>query len=162
MKNLWILLVFLGFPALAGENFAAANAGIWHGVGIQVDAQDWPMELRLSPDDAGVDYASLECGGDWRYLKVDEEQVLAVEKITYGVEECLDGGLVRLQAYGDGMLVYRWFDNNGNAVAAAVLIEGPMRMDNYDALLRLTVEAMGKGFVKGPEAADVFVGEVKT
>lgn len=162
MKNIWILVTFLAAPVWAGDSFATAHSGVCHGVGIQVDAQEWPMELRLSPDEAEVDYEALLCGGKWRYLKVDEAQILAVEKITYGKDECLDGGLVRLMEYRDDMLVYRWFDNNSNPVAGAVLMQGPMRMDTYDALLRLTIEAMGKGFVKGQEGANVSVGEVKT
>ncbi len=162
MKRLWLAVLLLASPVMAEVPFSTAFSGIWHGVGIQVDAQDWPMELRLSPDGAAVEYASLDCGGTWDYLRMDEAQILAVERITYGLEECLDGGLVRLQAYGDGMLLYLWFDNNSNPVAAAVLIEGAMRMENYDALLRLTLEAVGKGFVKGPEGADVSVGEIKT
>ncbi len=162
MKQVLIFLLLLASPAMAGGSLAQNNAGAWHGVGIQVDALDWPMELTLRADGADVAYSTLECGGEWRFFKATGAQVLAFENITVGVDKCLDGGLVQLQPYRDGMLIYRWFDNTGTAVAAAVLIPGAMRTDTYDALLRLTLDAVGDGFVSGAGAENVSVGEIKT
>ncbi len=161
MKTLWILLTLLATPLWAGEAFSTRFPGVWHGIGIQIDAQEWPMELRLSPGAAEVEYPSLQCGGNWRFLKETPDQIVAVEKVTYGLDECLDGGLVRLESYQDSLLVYRWYDNAGKAVAGAVLIEGPMRPGTEKALLRLTIEALGKGFVKGEDTTDVDIGDIR-
>ena len=143
-----LMAILIATPVFAG-GFAAQKAGDWHGVGVQVDAQDWSMELTLDGDGAAVDYATTGCGGEWRYLKVADDKIVAIEDITYGMDICLDGGLVQLTDYRDDMLLYRWFDTAGTVVAGAILVKGQMPEGNYDALLLLTLEALGKGFVNG-------------
>lgn len=150
LKAILTVAMLIATPVLADE-FAVQKAGEWHGVGVQVDAQDWSMELTVDVDGAAVEYATTGCGGAWRYLKVTDDKIVAIEDITYGMDICLDGGLVELADYHDDMLLYRWFDTAGTFVAGAVLMQGEMREDNYDALLLLTLEAVGKGFVDGGE-----------
>lgn len=150
IKAVLTVVMLTATPAFA-DSFATQKTGMWHGVGVQVDAQDWSMELTLDEYAAAVDYATTDCGGEWRYLKVTDDKIVAIEDITYGEDICLDGGLVQLTDYRDDMLFYRWFDTAGAVVAGAVLMQGEMREDNYDALLLLTLEAFGKGFVDGGE-----------
>jgi len=157
------MLLLLATPLSAAETFVNTHGGLWHGVGIQVDGQEWPMELQLEPGHVLVEYPTLDCGGYWTGLRNNKDLMLAIEHITHGITECLDGGLVRLKEYGDSALIYRWYDNNGTPVAAAVLVIGPMLAKEYDALRALTLEGAGKGFIKGPDGAtDVSVGEQKT
>lgn len=160
MKALIAAILCCATPLFA-QDLPRDNAGVWHGVGVQVDAQDWAMELTLGDEAPKVNYPSLKCGGEWEYLKVNEAQILAIERITYGQRECLDGGLVRLEEHDDDMLIYRWFDKAGTAIAAAVLIHGEMRDDTYGALLRLTLEAVGMAFITGPEGTVIDLKENK-
>ena len=78
--------------------------------------------------------------------------ITAIERITHGITECLDGGVISAELYDDHSLFYRWFDKSGKAVAAAILIEGEFRMENEDALLDLTMQAVGNYFIEGPTA----------
>lgn len=128
------------------------KAGQWHAVGVQIDGYEWSMSVEIFEDTASVDYPSLDCGGDWDFLKTSEDSITAIEHITYGLDRCLDGGLVRIEIYDDNSLFYRWFDKSGKAVAGAILIEGELRMENYDALLDLTMQALGNYFIEGPTA----------
>ncbi|MHA1127373.1 MAG: hypothetical protein ACTSRN_00290 [Alphaproteobacteria bacterium] len=150
IKAVLTAVLLIATPVLS-DGFSTQRAGMWHGVGVQVDAQDWSMELTVDVDRATVDYATTDCGGEWRYLKVADDKIVAIEDITYGEDICLDGGLVQLTDYRDDMLFYRWFDTSGAVVAGAILMQGEMREDNYDALLLLTLEAFGKGFINGGE-----------
>lgn len=128
------------------------KAGHWHAVGVQIDGYEWSMSVEIFEDTASVDYPSLNCGGDWNFLKMSEDSITAIERITYGVNQCLDGGLIRVEIYDDSSLFYRWFDKSGKVVAGAILIEGELRMENYDALLDLTMQAVGNYFIEGPTA----------
>ncbi|MEE9453641.1 MAG: hypothetical protein V3V13_04580 [Paracoccaceae bacterium] len=161
MKYIFVLILTFATPAFAQENLANIHAGLWHGVGVQIDGPDWEMQLTLGDGATMVAYPTLDCGGEWQDIKVDATQILAVERITYGMEDCLDGGLIRLQEYGEGMLIYHWFDNSGKALAAAVLLRGEMRDDTYNALHALTLEAVGKGFIMGPDMLDIDIGEIR-
>lgn len=145
-----MLIAFL--IALPLDLMPVEKAGKWHAVGVQIDGFEWPMSVEISENFATVDYPSLNCGGDWSYLKVSETDITAIENITYGINECLDGGLIRIEIYDDNSLFYRWFDKSGKTVAGAVLIDGEMRMENYDALLDLTMQALGNYFIEGPTA----------
>jgi len=161
MKHLLAAICIFWGHGLAAENLQITKAGVWHGVGVQIDAIDWPMELTLGETTPTVDYPSLECGGEWQLLKSSGTELLAIEKITYGLDQCLDGGVLRLQKYNDDMLIYHWYDRAGMAVAAAVLMQGKMQEDNYHTLLLLTLEAVGKGFVTGPDGANVTLKDNK-
>ena len=148
-----IRLVILSFLiALPIGPLPVEKAGFWHGVGVQIDGFEWPMSVEIFEDTASVDYPSLNCGGDWDYLKTSDASITAIERITYGINECLDGGLVKIEIYDDHSLFYRWFDKSGKAVAGVILIEGELRMENYDALLDLTIQAVGNYFIEGPTA----------
>lgn len=160
MRFLWIIVALLSSPALA-QDFPTANAGNWHGVGVQIDGFDWGISVAIGPEVSEVEYPSLNCGGQWTYLKVTDEQILASERITVGINECLDGGLVRVSTHDENSLIYRWFDHAGKVAAAAILIEGELDVSNYKALLSLTIDAMGIDFIEGPNAI-ITVGENKT
>ena len=149
MIRLMILAFLIALPI---GTLPMEKAGQWHAVGVQIDGLDWPMSVEIFADTASVDYPSLNCGGDWDFLKTSEDSIAAIERITYGFNECLDGGLIKVEIYDDHALFYRWFDKSGKAVAGAVLIEGELRMENYDALLDLTMQALGNYFIEGPTA----------
>lgn len=161
MRILTLIFVLLaGAPVLA-DGFAADNAGEWHGVGIQIDGQEWSFSLSIDADTAKIDYDSTECGGHLDYLKTTEDRIIAIEKLTFGLDVCLDGGLVKIDRYDENALLYQFFDRAGTVVAKAILIEGAYDEGRYQALRKLTLEKVGKGFVKGPEA-EIFFGDDKT
>lgn len=159
-RILWIIIALLSSPTLA-QDFPTVNAGNWHGVGVQIDGFDWGISVSIEPGVSEVEYPSLNCGGQWTYLKVTDEQILAAERILVGVDECLDGGLVRVSNHDENSLIYRWFDHAGKVAAAAILIEGGLDVSNYKALLSLTIDAVGVDFIEGPGAI-ITVGENKT
>ncbi len=151
MFRFLLLPLIIALP-VDDEPLPQSREGVWQGAGVQIDGQDWPMTVTIMPDRSLVDYPSLGCGGHWDYLNFDAFQITAVERITYGVDQCLDGGLIQVSVYDEHSLYYQWFDKSGKVVAGVILIEGELRMDNYDALLALTMQAVGNYFVEGPTA----------
>lgn len=165
MKNVSIIsavLFLMAGSAVADDLFTSKFSGVWHGVGLQIDAQDWGVQIEVNDEQTLIQYLPDTCSGNWAYLKVDEEQLVAVEHITEGDEICLDGGLVRLQPYDEGMLLYKWYDVAGEVLAAAILIEGELNKENYDALLDLTRNALDSDFVVGPYGAKMSIGNNET
>ncbi len=147
MFRILIPILLLALPATA-QNFPQNREGVWHGVGVQIDGYDWAITVTIRPEQTSIDYPTLDCGGRWDYLKVTDDQIVAVERILYGIENCLDGGLVKV-ADNDGVsLIYNWFDSAGNLAAAAVLIEGTLEMDEYKPLLDLTMDSVGQDFIQ--------------
>ncbi len=146
------LLVVL--PAFAKDNFTK-----WHGVGIQIDGQDWSMEISLGEEKSTVDYPTTDCGGEWRHIRKSKTKLVAVEILSYGIDLCLDAGLINLVPVGEDRLLYQWFDSAGKIAATAILVPGELREDNYDALLKLTLEEVGLDFIEGPESFGITVDD---
>ncbi len=150
MRLFSIIICFLMF---SNTGIAAQSLeGSWHGAGVQIDGLDWPMTVEIEDGIARVDYPSLECGGHWDFIKSSDEHIMAIERITYGVNECLDGGLIRAEVYVGYGLKYEWFDKSGKTVASSILLRGEYNEAEYDSLLDLTMQAVGNYFIEGPTA----------
>ncbi len=159
MRNIiFLLAVTLAQTSIADDRFSEANAGNWQGVGVQIDGQEWSMALQINPASSNVSYNAGECSGSWTYMRVTDVRIVAVEKLSVGLETCLDGGLVKVERLDENALIYSFFDQAGDVVSKAVLIEGEYRQDRYQALRKLTMERAGAGFIKGPDAAITFGG----
>ncbi len=124
--------------------------GMWHGAGVQVDGVDWPISVNIMEDRALVDFPTLNCGGHWEYLTIDNYQITAVERITYGQEICVDGGMILISVVDPGSLDYRWLDKSGEPYAAAWLFEGELDMNDYPELLNMTMQTVGSYFIQDP------------
>lgn len=155
------LTVLTGSLAWAAGNFPETNSGQWQGVGVQIDGQEWSLSVDIGATSADINYESAECGGKWNYLKVTDERIMAVENLSFGVDVCLDGGLVKIERFDENSLLYSFYDQAGVVVAKAVLIEGEYNESRYKALRKLTLDNVGKGFIKGPDAIIKF-GDDKT
>ena len=153
MRMLILVAALLAVPAQAEDlQPLLADAGFWQGVGIQQGGQHWSMQVKLGPEVALIDYPTLECSGEWKYLKQNPTSLSAIEDITNGDNVCVTGGLIRLEVLDDDMLSYTWLDAKGKPAAMAVLIPGVLQPDLYDALLDLTRETMDTAALEQPGA----------
>lgn len=149
---LCLIAIILAPAAFAFDRFSETNAGTWQGVGVQIDGQEWSMGLIIDPISSTVSYDGGNCSGTWTHIRVTEAHLVAVEKLTIGLDSCLDGGLLKVERLDENTLLYSYFDKAGDIVAKAILIEGEYRQDRYKALRALTLERIGKGFIKGQGA----------
>lgn len=149
-----VMLAFLAAPAHSADlKPLLAEAGFWQGVGVQLGGTNWSMQVKLGPEVSFVDYPSLDCSGEWKYLKQSGTTLSAIEDITNNETDCVTGGLVRLEVLENDMLSYTWFDAKGKPAAKAVLIPGVLQEDLYDALLDLTRQTLNTAAMETPEAA---------
>ncbi len=154
MRSLIAAALLLASPATAADlKPLLAEAGFWQGVGVQLGGANWSMQVKLGPEVSLVDYPTLDCSGEWQYIKQTANSLSAIEDITNGEDVCVTGGLVRVELIEDDMLSYTWLDAKGKPAAKAVLIPGVLQEDLYEALLDLTRQTLNTAAMEAPEAA---------
>ena len=86
-------------------------AGTWVGSGHQSPAgdagADWAIAMTINDSGGSIDYPSLGCGGSLAQLSRDDSSAEYRENITYGQDECIDGGTITVRFY-KGNLSWTW------------------------------------------------------
>ena len=97
-------------------------SGYWCGVGEQENADGtksyWSANLILRGAEGNMHYPSLDCGGTLTFERTDDNAHFYRERIEYGRDLCLDGGLVRVEPRGAAV---RWEWTGSGIRATAVL-----------------------------------------
>jgi len=141
-----LLLVSLAlFPtaSFAESDFYNRNSGAWRGVGVQDDGRNWAIELSVSSLLITVAYPSIPCGGVWVKHSSNRDRLLASEQIKTGLDLCIDGSFVVLEARNT-TLIARWYDASATVYALAVLQRNNPAISGYDAQLATTLNAIKK------------------
>ena len=97
--------------------------GMWEGTGYQIDNNEtWTMKLTVRDKRYKIEYPSLKCGGRWIPQSISRSRARFIEKITVGLEDCVDNGNVILERLNRRQIAYR-FSNRGNrqVTASAIL-----------------------------------------
>ncbi len=128
-----VLALLLATSAQAGGLFTSTYSGNWRGVGIQSDGSDWDMQLTLGPTLGVVRYPRLQCGGNWQYTAVETNSLSGVETIDFGLENCIETGMVYLQPYGENQMIYLWCGEEDGVSAVAVLARDGFFPADYGA-----------------------------
>jgi hypothetical protein len=103
-------------PTEGAANPIQLLIGTWQGVGVQFDLQSWRMNVVLRKTEgvgcAEVSYPGLACGGVWHCERSpDGKTLVAIERITWGREHCLDRGTVAMVASDSrGAAGWLWTD----------------------------------------------------
>jgi hypothetical protein len=90
---------------------AETLSGRWCGIGEQSnpggEKSYWTINLRLDGREGHIEYPSLDCGGVLTFERTDSSVNMHFfrERITYGRDRCLDGGLLGVQQIGAAL---RW------------------------------------------------------
>ncbi|HEY5347241.1 MAG TPA: hypothetical protein VIJ72_03540 [Rhizomicrobium sp.] len=118
-----IAIAAIMLPAMV---FAAEQdpiAGAWQGLALQPSgngkSETWTITMKIDATGNGtIDYPSLNCGGTLTRLPSSGDVVEFHEKLTYGLQKCVDDGTdgVRLK---EGKLIWYWV--KGSFAASAVL-----------------------------------------
>lgn len=111
-----------GMPALAQQ----PASGSWSGVGLEVSGgqtQTYTVRVQLDAGGGKIDYPTLPCGGTLTPLQAQGGVQEFREKLTYGLDKCVDGGTVGIVVKGDTLIWY-WTGegtNQPDSVVSAVL-----------------------------------------
>ncbi|MCB9946381.1 MAG: hypothetical protein H6842_00980 [Rhodospirillaceae bacterium] len=95
--------------------------GDWDGWGRQGTGSRWSIAVTVTPSGARIDYPSLNCGGVLELLTAEKMVARFHERLTYGLEGCIDGGQVELRVTPEGGLSYRWWYLAGEDSAQGAL-----------------------------------------
>ena len=107
--------MLMGLPAL-GQTLS----GEWCGEAEQIGPGDhrsrWSATLTLKGPTGRMDYPSLDCGGTLLFERVDGSVSFFRERIDYGHDRCIDGGLISVEPVG-ASVHWEWSGSGANAAA---------------------------------------------
>lgn len=108
--------------AVAATARAETLSGRWCGIGEQANPDGtksyWSAELLLRGAEGRMHYPSLDCGGTLTFERSDDAVHFYRERIEYGRDRCIDGGLVRVEQQGAAV---RW-EWTGSGIRATGLL----------------------------------------
>jgi hypothetical protein len=121
----FVLLVLLAsvVPAQARTSKAKWLNGTWEGTGYQIDNNEtWTMKLTVRGRAYRIEYLSLECGGRWIPLSLNQSRARFIEKITDNLEACTNNGNVVIERLSRRQIAFRYANRgSGEVIASAIL-----------------------------------------
>jgi hypothetical protein len=104
------------------EVYLRSISGTWQANVYQEDFAPYLMTIVITPATAKVDYPDLACGGSLVPQRVEGDSLVLTERIETGsLEECADGGTVRISREGTGLL-WRWYWPDGTVGTEPALL----------------------------------------
>jgi hypothetical protein len=117
MTTFLLTITLTGSPA-PGQILSGQWCGEADQTGPGTYRSRWSATLVLNGSTGRMDYPSLECGGTLTFEHVNGAVHFYRERIDYGRDLCLDGGLIGVEPLGASV---RWEWNGSGATAIAVL-----------------------------------------
>ena len=97
--------------------------GTWEGTGYQIDNNEtWTMKLTVRGRRHRIEYPSLKCGGKWIPLSIDANRARFIEKITFGLPECVDNGNVIVERLSRRQIAYRFSNRGTREITASAIL----------------------------------------
>jgi hypothetical protein len=122
--GLFLVLV----PSLAAQKRSASwLRGAWEGTGYQTDDNTtWAMKATAKTLKGGrrafrIDYPSLNCGGRWKLLNMNQSRARFREVLDHGQDQCSDKGLVTIERIGRQLIFLYANQGSCKITASAVL-----------------------------------------
>ena len=123
LKIVATLVLLVSLTSVGSSQNRAGTArwlnGTWEGTGYQIDNNEtWTMKLTARGNSYKIEYPSLKCGGRWIPLSIDAGRARFIEKISFGLEDCVDNGTVVIERLSPRQIAYR-FSNRGTREVTA-------------------------------------------
>jgi hypothetical protein len=97
--------------------------GTWEGTGYQIDNNEtWTMKLTARGRRYRIEYPSLKCGGKWVPLSIDANRARFIEKITFGLPDCVDNGNVVVERLSRRQIAYRFSNRGTREITASAIL----------------------------------------
>ncbi|MDF1547690.1 MAG: hypothetical protein P1P88_07695 [Bacteroidales bacterium] len=124
--SLLAILIFFSLNLNAQKKKSEWINGIWRGTGFQLDnSSSWSIRFVANTKTKiyKIDYGTLSCGGNWELVSIDENRAVFIEKITDGVDKCLNGSTIIITFVSDNYLSYSCFSPGGKKLDACSTLE---------------------------------------
>lgn len=98
--------------------------GSWEGTGLQIDKQQWKVQLRVYDiNQPTIAYPSLGCSGHWTMEQPGKNKIHYKETITDGFLKCDNGVDVFIKKLGKNKtrVTYYLYSYSEKAIAKAIL-----------------------------------------
>lgn len=101
--------------------------GVWEGTGYQTDDNTtWTMKVSVKRLKSGrrafsIDYPSLNCGGRWKLLSMNQSKARFRELLDHGQDKCSDKGLVTIERIGR-QLVFLYANQGSREITASAVL----------------------------------------
>jgi hypothetical protein len=119
---LMLCLTSIGYTQKGRSRTAWLN-GTWEGTGYQIDTDStWTMRLSVRGKRYRIEYPSLKCGGSWRRLSLNSRSARFREHITFGQEECVNGGQVAVERLNGKQIAYRFSHRGATDISASAIL----------------------------------------
>jgi hypothetical protein len=122
--GLFLILV----PNLAAQNKSRSWLhGSWEGTGYQTDDKStWAMKVTAKRLKGGrraflIDYPSLNCGGQWKLLSMNQSRARFREVLDHGQDQCSDKGLVTIERIGR-QLIFLYANQGSRKITASAVL----------------------------------------
>jgi hypothetical protein len=107
-------------------------SGYWCGIAEQTNPDGtrsfWTAHMLLRGAEGHMEYPSLDCGGPLTFERTENGVHFYRERIAYGRDRCIDGGLIAVAPAGTSV---RWEWTGSDVKASALLSSGcPERPGN--------------------------------
>jgi hypothetical protein len=97
--------------------------GTWEGKGYQTDNDEtWTMKLTVRGRRYRIEYPTLKCGGRWIPLSIDRSRARFIEKIAFGLQDCVDKGNVVIERLSRRQIAYRFSNHGTREVTASAIL----------------------------------------
>lgn len=100
--------------------------GKWSGKAFQPDVNEfWDLKLSCNKKKKTftILYPKLECGGNWRISDYTYDKIYFEEEITFGVNNCTNGGKVVLEVIDDNTLKFYYYNPDSYTANADGLLK---------------------------------------
>jgi hypothetical protein len=106
-----------------GRTSRAWMNGTWEGTGYQIDNNEtWTMKLTVHGRRYRIEYPSLKCGGKWVPLSIDANRARFIEKINFGLPDCVNNGNVFVERLSRRQIAYRFSNRGTREITASAIL----------------------------------------
>jgi hypothetical protein len=130
-------VLLIGLFLVVVTNIEAQNndkpwlRGAWEGTGYQTDDNTtWAMKVTVKRLKGGrraflIDYPSLNCGGRWKLLSMNQSKARFREVLDHGQDQCSDKGLVTIERIGR-QLIFLYANQGSREITASAVLNRKM------------------------------------
>ena len=86
--------------------------GVWRGTGFQLNnSKSWSIRFSANVNNKTfkIDYATLGCSGQWRFISANNHIAQFQETITDGMMKCGNGGVIIITKIDNNYVTFSYF-----------------------------------------------------
>lgn len=98
--------------------------GVWEGTGYQVNTDTkWTIKFTAEKDKYTIEYPSLNCGGEWKPIKVGKKKATFRETMIFGKDKCTDGGEAIIEKISATQISFKFIDVGSPDINATAVLK---------------------------------------